>query len=519
MTHIGTVERGIAEWPAFWARYTPDRPALVFGQRVLSWRELEDGVARVAGGLRAAGIARGDRVGFLARNTPEFFEVLLACGRLGAIMVPFNVRLSAGEITHIAEDADISLLVTERFFDDRSDRILARLGTAYDLDDPPPGRHHYRDLHGPPLADGDDADQGRPAVTLDDPLLLVYTSGTTGHAKAAVITHGNATGTSIAVINADGIGPTDRIVVPAPLAFAGSVLSLGMPMMHAGASMVIEREIDPEHLLDLVEHGGVTMLKIVPVIYQMMAATPGFATRDLSGLRSATCGGSPVALGLLQTYQAKGVALSSAYGLTEGCGYNLCLPPEDVVDRIGWVGLPLPFQRCRVVDDDDRPVAAGEIGELTIAGPCVMAGYWRAPEATASTVRNGWLHTGDLAIADEHGYLRIVDRKKDMLISGGINVYPAEVERILVAHPDVVDVAVVGVPDPRWGEAPFAYVVTDDATLTLDRLVDGLRDELADFKRPRHLVVLDELPRNPNGKVLRRDLRDRARAHIRAATP
>lgn len=517
MTHIGTVERGISEWPAFWARYTPERPALVFEDTVHSWRELEDGVARVAGGLRAAGVRRGDRVGFLARNTPEFFEVLLACGRLGAIMVPFNVRLSAGEIAHIAEDAGVSLLVSERFFDDRSARILPRVRTAYYLDEPPPGGHRYTDLHGPPLADGDDADQGRPTVTLDDPLLLVYTSGTTGHAKAAVITHGNAAGTSIAVINADGIGPADRIVVPAPLAFAGSVLSLGMPMMHAGASMVIERDVDPERLLDLVEHGGVTMLKLVPVIYQMMAATPGFAERDLAGLRSATCGGSPVALGLLRTYQAKGVALSSAYGLTEGCGYNLGLPPEEAVERLGWVGLPLPFQRCRVVDDDGSPVQAGEIGELTIAGPCVMAGYWQAPEATSSTVRDGWLHTGDLAVADEHGYVRIVDRKKDMLISGGINVYPAEIERVLAGHPDVNDVAVVGVPDPRWGEAPLAYVVTDDATLTLDRLVHGLEDELADFKRPRHLVVLDELPRNPNGKVLRRDLRERAQAYLRAA--
>lgn len=512
MTHVGTVQRGIAEWPAFWARYTPERPALVFGDRVQSWRELESAVARLAGGLRAAGIGHGDRVGFLARNTPEFFEVLLACGRLGAIMVPFNIRLSAGEIAHIAEDSQISLLVTERAFDERSARI--RPGATYYLDDPLPGNRHYRDLYGAALSDGDDADHARPTVTLDDPLLLVYTSGTTGRAKAAVITHGNAAGTSIAVINADGIGHTDRIVVPAPLAFAGSVLSLGMPMMHAGASMVIEREVDPGRLLDLVEHGGVTMLKLVPVIYQMMAATPGFAERDLSGLRSATCGGSPVALRLLQTYQAKGVALSSAYGLTEGCGYNLGLPPEEAVDRIGWVGLPLPFQRCRVVDDDDRPVPAGEVGELTIAGPCVMAGYWRAPEATASTVRDGWLHTGDLAIADEHGYVRIVDRKKDMLISGGINVYPAEVERILARHPDVADVAVVGVPDPRWGESPFAFVVTDDATLDLDRLVDGLRDELADFKRPRHLVLLDELPRNPNGKVLRRDLRDRATARV-----
>jgi fatty-acyl-CoA synthase len=310
------------------------------------------------------------------------------------------------------------------------------------------------------------------------------------------------------VINVDGVGPDDRVVVPAPLAFAGSVLSLCMPMLLAGACLVIERDVDPVRLLDLVERGEVTMLKLVPVIYQMMAASDGFADRDLSRLRSATCGGAPVSEALLRLFQAKDVGLSSAYGLTEGCGYNLGLPPEDALDRIGWVGLPLPFQRCTIVDDDGRPVPDGVVGELTIAGPSVMAGYWNAPRETAHVLRGGRLHTGDLAVADS-GYVRIVDRAKDMLISGGINVYPAEVERVLLAHPAVVEVAVVGVPDPRWGEAPAACVVTSDPGLTLEALVRPLADELADYKRPRRLLLLDELPRNANGKVQKARLRER----------
>jgi fatty-acyl-CoA synthase len=509
--HIGTVERGIGEWPAFWARFAPDRAVLQHEDRTVTWGELETAVAAVAGGLRAAGIGHGDRVGFLARNTPDFFVILLACARIGAVFVPFNVRLAAGEMAHIATDSGIRLMVAESWFADRLERVAASIEQLYLLD-PYPGRRGWNELHGEPLHDGDPL---AGEVTLDDPLLLVYTSGTTGHAKAATITHGNAAATAIAVINVDGIGPADRVVVPAPLAFAGSVLSLGMPMVLAGACLVIEREFDPVHVLDLVEQGAITMTKLVPVIYRMMATTDGFADRDLSRLRSATSGGGPVPEDLLRTYQAKGVALSSAYGLTEGCGYNLGLPPEDAIDWLGWAGFPLPFQRCRVVDDVDRPVPAGEVGELIISGPCVMAGYWNADEQTAAVIRDGWLHTGDLAVGDHSGRIRIVDRKKDMIISGGINVYPAEVERILLTHPAVADAAVVGVPDSRWGEASVACVVTRDPALTLEQLTADLVDELADYKRPRYLLLLDELPRNANGKVLKRDLREAAQFHAR----
>jgi fatty-acyl-CoA synthase len=279
-------------------------------------------------------------------------------------------------------------------------------------------------------------------------------------------------------------------------------------MLHAGASMVIERDVTPERLLGLVDHGGVTMLKLVPVFYQLMAASPAFGDCDLSGLRTATFGGAPAPLELLRLYQDRGVGLSSAYGLTEGCGYNLGLASEEAFDWVGWAGLPLPFQRCRVVDDDGFAVAPGEVGELVIAGPCVMRGYWRDPEATSAVLRDEWLHTGDLAVTSERGYYKIVDRKKDMIISGGLNVYPAEVERVLSAHPKVAEVAVVGVPDERWGETPLACVVSTDPALTLAELVRFSASELADYKRPRRLRLLAELPRNSNGKVIKQQLRE-----------
>jgi fatty-acyl-CoA synthase len=499
--HVGTVRHGISEWLSFWGRYTPGRPALLFRDQTITWAQFEDRAARLAGGLLAAGIRGGDRIGYLSRNNPEFFDVMMACARIGAVFVPFNIRLSAGEIRYMAQDAGLSLLICETFFADRLQDTMEQVGAVYFLD-PPGGERSYEDLLlGVPVRTAD-------GVTLDQTVALSYTSGTTGRSKAAMITHGNCSATSIAVISADGIGPADRVIQPAPLAFAGSMLAISMAMLHAGASMVIERDATPERLLDLVDHGGVTMLKLVPVFYQMMAASPAFAGSDLSGLRTATFGGAPASLELLRLYQARGVGLSSAYGLTEGCGYNLGLPSEEAFERVGWAGLPLPFQRCRVVDDNGVPVAPGEIGELTISGPCVMRGYWGAPEATAAAIRDGWLHTGDLAVTDEKGYYKIVDRKKDMIISGGLNVYPAEVERVLNAHPAVAEVAVVGVPDERWGEAPLACVVSHDPALTLQDLIRSCAGELADYKRPRHLRLLTELPRNSNGKVLKGRLRE-----------
>jgi fatty-acyl-CoA synthase len=494
---VGTVSGGISEWLSFWARYTPGRPALIFGDRTVSWAEFEDRAARLAGGLRAAGIRDGDRIGYLSRNRPELYEVMMACARIGAVFVPFNIRLAAGEISYMAGDAGLSLLIGETFF---GDRLPEMVDAVYFLD-PPHGERSYADLMGVPVRTAD-------GVTAEHTLALAYTSGTTGRPKAARITHGNAAATSIAVINADGIGPSDRVIQPAPLAFAGSMLAISMPMLHAGASMVIERDVTPERLLGLVDHGGVTMLKLVPVFYQLMAASPAFGDCDLSGLRTATFGGAPAPLELLRLYQDRGVGLSSAYGLTEGCGYNLGLPAEEAFDWIGWAGLPLPFQRCRVVDDDGRSLPPGEVGELVISGPCVMRGYWRDPEATAAVLRDGWLHTGDMAVGNERGFYMIVDRKKDMIISGGLNVYPAEVERVLSGHPAVAEVAVVGVPDERWGETPLACVVSKDPALTLEELVRYSAGELADYKRPRRLRLLGELPRNSNGKVIKQELRE-----------
>lgn len=495
---------GIGDWLEFWARYGPRRPALLFEDRVETWGELADRAGRIAAGLQAIGIGKGDRVAVLMRNAPEYYEVVFACARLGAVFVPLNPRLTGPELDEIAQSAEPAVLVTDASFAGVLGHLKHVVGPerTYFVGPAPEG--------GRPLADlmGHGAPGGAADVDMGDPLFLSYTSGTTGAPKGALLTHGNAEGVAVSVIACDGLTPEDRAAVTVPLAFTGAGITLGMPLLHAGGSLLIRQELDPEAVLDDIEHHGVTFVGLVPVILERMAASPTFEGRDLSGLRVAKSGGAPVPEDMLRLYQERGIGLVGAYGLTEGTGVNLQLPAHDGLRKLGFAGLPLLGQQARVVDDDGRDVPAGETGELVLAGACIMAGYYREPEATARTLRDGWLHTGDLAVVDDEGYFKIVDRQKDMLISGGLNVYPAEIERVLAGHPDVVEVAVIGVPDERWGEVAMACVVAE-RPLTLDDLVAFSADRLADFKRPRRLRLLDApLPRGMSGKVLKRELRE-----------
>jgi fatty-acyl-CoA synthase len=494
----------MSSWARYWAKFGADRPALLFEGRDLTWGQLELGCAQIAAGLRQLGLSKGDRLGCLLRNAPEHFEVLLACARLGVIFVPLNPLLTKRELREVGGDAELAAVVTDATFVDVLGPLEELVGAAriFFAGAAPEAGRPLDELRGHGLLEREDD------ITLDDPAMICYTSGTTGRPRGAVLTHGNMAGVAMSAMCIDGLTHQDRAIVTVPLAFTGAGVSFAVPMMACGGSIVIRQELVPSMVLDDIEQNDVSFIGVVPLVLERIAAEPDFAARDLSGLRIAKSGGAAVPEHLIRLYQSRGVGMVNAYGLTEGSGLNLELQAHEATARLGSVGIPLMGQEARVVDGDGNQVAPGEPGELVLGGSCVMKEYWRDPQATADILRNGWLHTGDVATADEDGYFRIVDRSKDMIISGGINIYPAEVEGVLSAHPDIVEIAVVGMPDEEWGETPVACAVSTNPDLDLPALNAFAESDLARYKRPRRLVLRDKpLPRGMSGKILKRELR------------
>jgi fatty-acyl-CoA synthase len=295
--------------------------------------------------------------------------------------------------------------------------------------------------------------------------------------------------------------------MPFPLAFTGG-LALGFVTLWSGATMVLEPAFDPTRALHLIQHERITVFMAVPTLFQVMAQHPSFASTDISSIRCASSGGATVPVSLMRIYLDRGIAMTQTYSLTEVSASGITLPYHQALERVGSCGVPAMHSEARIVDADGNEVPPGTVGEIAIKGPEVMIGYWRNPEATAATLRDGWCHTGDLGTMDTDGYFYVVDRAKDMLISGGLNVYPAEIERQLSGVPGIVEVAVIGVPDERWGETPAVVAVTDGTPIDGSTVLDRCAGVLADFKLPRYLVVRDEpLPRNMSGKVLKAELR------------
>jgi fatty-acyl-CoA synthase len=481
----------------YWARWQPEAQALRFENLTWTWAQLHQRSDELAAGLAAGGIGHGDRVGILLTNRPEFVEIVGAVMKLGAVAVPMNVRLTAPELAYQVADADCAVVVTE-------DALAAGLAQA------------VRERPSMPVVSADgglDAWRvagGRPpAVAIDerDPLFICFTSGTTGDPKGAVLTHRSWHFASMGRALQCRITGADRTLLPFPLAFTGG-LAMHLTTLWAGATLVLERAFDPTRCLDLIESERISVFMAVPVIFQTLADHPRFAAADLSSWRVASSGGAPVPPSLLRTFIARGIPMIQAYTLTEVSAAGTTLPTHDALRKVGSAGVSALHSATRVVREDGTDCATGEVGEICITGPEVMTGYWRKPEATAATIVDGWCHTGDLGFLDDEGYLTVVDRAKDMLISGGLNVYPAEIERVLAALPGVSEVAVVGVPDARWGESPAVVAVGDPTRVTADAVLDACRGQLADFKLPRWLVVRDApLPRNMSGKILKRDLR------------
>ncbi len=496
------------DWIAHHAGRRPNKPAIhdLHTGRKFTYRDLDTRAARMASALTRLGIARGDRVALLAPNGPEYFDLQFAAGRIGAILLPLNWRLTVPELEYILGDSTPKLLVHDRSFSSQAQQLarLCKIESLLEIDIGRPDSAYERALaEAPPPA-------GPVTLTHDDIAMVMYTSGTTGHPKGAIITYGmnfwNAVNLGIPAL----ISPETVQLVVLPLFHTGGLNCYANPVLHAGGTILIMRAFDPGQALDCIGDPslGITHFFAVPAPYQFMMQHPKFRSADLSRLRIAGVGGAPCALAILETWSTRGVPLVQGWGMTETSPAGTMLDATDAIRKVGSAGKAMMHTAIRIVDDAGKDVAAGGIGELLIKGPNITPGYWNKTEATERAFTDGWLHTGDAARLDDEGFVYIVDRWKDMYISGGENVYPAEVENVVFQLPQVADAAIIGVPNERWGEVGMAIVVRKTGQpLEEADIVAHCLSRLARFKVPQSVAFVDALPRNATGKVLKRELR------------
>ncbi|WP_204800916.1 fatty-acid--CoA ligase FadD5 [Mycobacterium riyadhense] len=493
------------------AMMQPDAPALRFVGHTVTWAALRRRVAALAGALSRRGVGFGDRVMILMLNRTEFVESVLAANMLGAIAVPLNFRLTPTEIAFLVEDCGARVMITEAVLAPVATNVrdiqptvnvIAVAGGS--TDDSVLG---YDDLITEP------GDAPEPAdIPNDSPALIMYTSGTTGHPKGAVLTHANLTGQTMTMLYTSGVDLNNDVgFVGVPLfhiAGIGNMLTgmlLGIPTViyPLGA-------FDPGKLLDVLEAEKVTGIFLVPAQWQAVCAEQQARPRDLK-LRVMSWGAAPAPDTLLRQMSEvfPGTQILAAFGQTEMSPVTCMLLGEDAIAKRGSVGKVIPTVAARVVDDNMRDVPVGEVGEIVYRAPTLMSGYWNNPESTAEAFAGGWFHSRDLVRMDSDGYVWVVDRKKDMIISGGENIYCAEVENVLAGHPRIVEVAVIGRSDEKWGEVPIAVAAVTGGHLRIEELDEYLTERLARYKHPKALEIVDALPRNPAGKVLKTELRMR----------
>jgi acyl-CoA synthetase (AMP-forming)/AMP-acid ligase II len=493
------------------ARARPRAPALAMDEAILTYEDLDRRANRVANGLVAAGVQPGARIALLAKNGLEFFELLFGAIKAGAVLVPVNFRLAPPEVAYVVNDAQAALFFVGRDFHELAAQIRGELQTVrtlYAVDGGHAGWESYatwRDRHGA-------LEPGR-ALAADDIAVQMYTSGTTGRPKGAQLTHANFMQLLPRAIGGWGHWrASDSNLVCMPLFhIAGS--GWGLVGLYAGACNVVLREVDPKAILSAIARHRVTKALFVPAVILFLLQQPDCAQTDFSSLELVVYGASPIPLELLQrALQTFGCAFAQVYGLTETTGAITYLPPEDHradrAERMKSCGRPHGGIELRIVDPSGRTQPPRVIGEVVCRSAQIMKGYWNLPKATASCIREGWFHTGDAGYLDEDGYLYIYDRVKDMIVTGGENVYPAEVEGALFGHPAVADVAVIGVPDEKWGEAVKAVVVKKPGTeVTEAELIAFARSRIGGYKLPKSVDFVASLPRNPSGKLLKRELR------------
>ena len=494
------------DWLKRWNLYSPKNIAIKDGEtgRELSYAELFDMANRGANLLRTQyGISKGDRVAVLATNELEYVFAFFALQRLGAIMVPVNFRLTQREVDHIITDSAPKLILVQEQFASIIENLPKTL------------------KHDSLLLQGENSfatklmeasSEVYPFVPEEtDPVMILYTSGTTGAPKGAILTHKMIFWNSINTTFRLNISASDCTISFLPFFHTAGWNVLTNPFLHRGAKVVFLKKFDADQILALTEKEKSTIMFGVPTTLDMMVKSPLFNKVDLSSVRYAIVGGEPMPLELIKVWDKKGIPVRQGYGLTEFGPSVFSLNEEDAMRKIGSIGFPNFYVEAKVVDNEGKELGDNQIGELILQGPACMQGYWHNEKATKETIRDGWLYTGDLVRRDSEGYYYVVGRKKEMFISGGENVYPVELEQVLRSCPGVAEVAVIGVPDDKWGEVGKAFVVRQPSvSVEVNHLLDHCLKNLAKFKIPKHFVFLETLPKGDSGKILKRVLQEMA---------
>ncbi|HAR98878.1 MAG TPA: long-chain fatty acid--CoA ligase [Syntrophus sp. (in: bacteria)] len=492
------------------ARRYGDRIAIRYYERDITYRELDERSNRVANGLLKLGVRKGDRVCILMDNSPEFYEAYFGIIKIGAIAGPVNCWWQTGEIQYLLNDSGAVVLFCDHAYRGHVDKIL---------DGTPALKHviereatddrflKFEDLQA--LA----AELAPVEIALDDVAMIVYTSGTTGNPKGVLLTHGNILTNSWQASLLANIDENDVIMCFLPLFHVNGLVITGTSPLSKGSQIILRRNFSASEFWECVAKYRVSIFSGVPTVYQILLNTPGFEGVDVSSLRYGVCGAAPMPVEAIRKFEETfNMIIIEGYGLTEGTA-GATANPIDGVRKIGSIGIPFAESEIRLLDEQDREVPQGEVGEICVKGDHVMKGYFNKPEETAQTLRGGWLHTGDMAYKDEEGYLFIVDRKKEMIIRGGENIYPKELEGIIYRHPQVMEVAVVGAPDPIYGEEVMACLVLHPGqALTDEAFKEWCRANMASYKVPKYVDIRTALPKNILGKILKKELKSALKA-------
>lgn len=489
------------------ASRTPDKALCIAGGEVVTYGMMLERSAALAAGLAARGVRRGDVVGLLSYNCSEFLEVIYAANHLGAIAMPINWRLAAAEVQYILEHSQAAAFVCDAALLELGNASLAAASTAPAkvciTDAPVDGWERLVDLRSA-------VSIPREPASADDIHRLMYTSGTTGRPKGVMITHSNLAWKNVAHVTEFGFNGADVALACGPMYHVGALDLTITSMIAVGATTILHRAFDAAAVVDEIERSQVTQIWLAPAMVNGIVNLPGIDERDLSSVKVVIGGGEKMPIPYIERLKRlfPNAWFADAYGLTETVSGDTFLDRDSTISKLGSVGRACVFLEIDIWDEEGNSVPTGERGEIVLRGPKVFKGYWRDPEASEKAFAGGWFHTGDIGVFDDDRYLYIVDRLKDMILSGGENIAGSEVERVLYTHPAVREAAVIGRPDEKWGEVPIAFVALHDgASATPDELIEHCRGQLAKFKVPKAVTLIDALPRNPSGKVLKRELR------------